>query len=100
MPRADKDGGRAVPSGRPAQGDAAATRKGRVHQGEGGPVLPVEGGVPGPQSAEAAQLWGATYGEEPGSGTDYEATRQSTEAIRRAHRVARGPGNPRQGDTP
>lgn len=80
-----------------AAGAEQPEREAGVQQGEGGPVVPVDGGVPGPQSEAAARMWGATYGAEPGSGTDYEGTRQSTEAIRRSHRVARGPGSPRQG---
>lgn len=60
-----------------------------------GKVQPVEGGVPGPRSPEAARQWGATYGRGPESGTDYEVTKQSTQRIRARHRLAQGPGNPR-----
>ncbi|HEY8552785.1 MAG TPA: hypothetical protein VIL40_04975 [Thermaerobacter sp.] len=104
---ADRD----EPEGRRAEGEAASgssgreqeeveagthgTATGRVRHGAGGPVVPVDGGVPGPRSPEAARLWGATYGAGPKSGTDYEATRQSTESVRAVHRIARGPGNPR-----
>lgn len=83
------------PGGEPADHHAGWGHAG-ARQGAGGPVVPVDGGVPGPRSEEAARLWHAAYGAKPGGGTDYEATRQSTEAIRAAHRVARGPGNPRQ----
>lgn len=40
-------------------------------------------------------MWGATYGKGKESGTDYEATRQSTGRIRAEHRLPQGPGNPR-----
>ena len=109
MEGADRD----EPAGREAEGRAVAkadgrgregagaaphgSGPGRVRRGAGGPVVPVDGGVPGPRSPEAARLWGATYGADPESGTDYEATRQSTESVRAAHRIARGPGNPRAG---
>ena len=77
------------PGGGEAEEEAAGDE---VHDGR---AQPVDGGVPGPRSPAAAGRWGATYGQGAESGTDYEATRQSTEAIRAAHRVARGPGNPR-----
>lgn len=43
-------------------------------------------------------MWGATYGKGKESGTDYEATRQSTGRIRAEHRLPQGPGNPRLRD--
>ncbi|HEY8414817.1 MAG TPA: hypothetical protein VIK99_03495 [Thermaerobacter sp.] len=77
-------------------------RGGKNRRAEGdahdGRVRPVDGGVPGPRSGAAARLWGGTYGRGEESGTDYEATRQSTGRIRARHRLARGPGNPRLQD--
>ncbi|HEY8393584.1 MAG TPA: hypothetical protein VIK92_02125, partial [Thermaerobacter sp.] len=46
-------------------------------------------------SEASARMWGASYGKGKESGTDYEATRQSTGRIRARHRLPQGPGNPR-----
>jgi len=72
---------------------------GKNRRGEGdaedGRARSVDGGVPGPRSGAAGRLWGGTYGRGEESGTDYEATRQTTGRIRTRHRLAEGPGNPR-----